>query len=201
MAKNRTGSVVLVLAVASFVYGCSSESGTGTPSAGGTGGRASASGGAGGTGAPSGTGGMSGGATGGGAASTGGTSGGGGAAGTITTLAAACAKNCGLAAGLDTCSTTTAVCEQSCMTTHQNTSNVNADLGRQYMEMMICVANNPKFSTSAGYVCAKPERALNKWSPGPDSECEQLICDWNCNDGTSGNFDPFLNIRCACSSI
>jgi hypothetical protein len=42
---------------------------------------------------------------------------------------------------------------------------------------------------------------LNKWSPGPDSDCEQIICLWNCNDGTLGNFDPWIDIRCACSSV
>jgi hypothetical protein len=94
-----------------------------------------------------------------------------------------------------------AVCVQSCLTTLDNTSAVNPALGRQYTAMMICVANNPKFATSAGFVCAKPDRALNKWSPGPDSDCEQLICDWNCNDGTPGNFDPFVDIRCSCSSV
>src|SRR5262252_10123426 len=106
----------------------------------------------------------------GGAASDGGVSDAGGETGpAITTLADACAKNCSLASGLTGCSTTMAVCVQSCLTTFDNTSAVNPSLGRQYTAMMVCVANDPKFATPAGFVCAKPDRALNKWSPGPDS--------------------------------
>ena len=134
--------------------------------------------------------------------STGGASAAGGTTGTSPmTLAQACAKNCALASGLATCSTTTTVCEQSCMATFDNTSAVNADLGRQYTDMMICVATNPKFASSADFVCAKPNYPLNKWSPGPDSDCEQLICNWNCDDATLGNMDPWVDIRCACSSV
>ena len=133
---------------------------------------------------------------------TGGAPGADGAAGMpITTLAEACAKNCSVASGLQGCSTTEAVCEQSCLKTFDNTSAINPDLGRQYTAMMICVANDPTFDSPNGFVCAKPDRALNKWSPGPGSTCEQLICDWNCNDGTTGNFDPFVDIRCMCSSV
>jgi hypothetical protein len=192
MLKNKVGTLVLVLGVASFVGSCSSNDKTGAISAtGGGGGGALATGGTSATGGASATGGSAGGA-----------SGTGGAGGTSTmTLAQACAKNCALASGLATCSTTTTVCEQSCLTTFDNTFKVNPDLGRQYTEMMICVATDPKFATSAGFVCAKPDRALNKWSPGPDSTCEQLICDWHCTDGTTGNFDPFVDIRCACSSV
>jgi hypothetical protein len=91
------------------------------------------------------------------------------------------------------------VCEQSCMTTFDNTSAVNLDLGRMYTDMMICVATN--FTSSDQFVCAKPDRPLNKWSPGPGTTCEDLICNWNCDDGTLGNFDPWVDIRCACSSI
>jgi hypothetical protein len=93
------------------------------------------------------------------------------------------------------------VCVQSCLKTFDNTSAINATLGRQYTQMMVCVATSSKFTTSADFVCAKPDRALNKWSPGPDSDCEQIICLWNCGDGTTGNFDPFIDIRCACSSV
>ncbi|MES1188181.1 MAG: hypothetical protein ABUL60_30470 [Myxococcales bacterium] len=223
MLKNKVGPLVLLLGLASCVCACSGNdkaAGTGgasatagaSPSSGGSatdGGGASATGGttvAGGasaagspatTGGTSSTGGDSGmGGTGG--MSTGGTS---GTGGSTLTLAEACQKNCTLAAGLDTCSTTAEVCVQSCLTTFDNTSKVNADLGRQYTEMMVCVATNPKFATPADFVCAKPERALNKWSAGPDSDCEQLICDWNCTDGTTGNIDPFVDIRCACSSV
>jgi hypothetical protein len=117
------------------------------------------------------------------------------------TLAEACTKNCALASGLPTCSTTTTECEQNCMTTYDNTSAVNPDLGRMYTEMMVCVATNPKFASSADFVCAKPNYPLNKWSPGPDSDCEQLICDWNCNDVTYGNMDPWVDIRCSCSTV
>ena len=115
------------------------------------------------------------------------------------TLAQACARNCALASGLATCSTTTTVCEQSCMTTFDNTAAVSPDLGRQYTVMMVCVATSSQFASSADFVCAKPNSPLNKWSPGPYSDCEQLICDWNCNDGTHGNMDPWVDIRCYCS--
>ena len=196
MLKNKSAPLVLVLSVASYLCSCSSNGGTGATATGGTTG---ATGGASAAGGTNGTGGS--GATG-GATSTGGRSGAGGAGGMSTlTLADACTKNCTLASGLDTCSTTMAVCVQSCLTTFANTSAVNPALGRQYTAMMICVATNPKFASAADFVCAKPDRALNKWSPGPDSACEQLICDWNCADGTLGNFDPFINIRCSCSSV
>jgi hypothetical protein len=136
----------------------------------------------------------------GGAISTGGVPAAGGATGTSTmTLAEACTKNCALASGLPTCSTTTTECEQNCMTTYDNTSAINSILGRQYTDMMICIATN--FTSSDQFVCAKPNSPLNKWSPGPNSTCEQLICDWNCVDATRGNFDPWLDIRCACSSV
>jgi hypothetical protein len=199
MLKNNVGALVLVLGVASCVWSCGSNAPGGTTGAGGasaTGGSASGTGGTSAAGGSAATGGV---------ISTGG-SGAGGASGTpVTTLAQACAKNCALAYNLDTCSTTEAVCEQSCMTTFDNTSAVNADLGVQYTKMMICVANNPGFATSAGFTCAKPDRALNKWSPvvdlATDSPCNGEICDWNCNDGTLGNFDPWVDIPCHCSSV
>ena len=87
------------------------------------------------------------------------------------------------------------------MKTRDNTAAINAVLGTKYTNMMICIATNSKFSSADAFVCAKPDRALNKWSPGPDSDCESLICDWNCSDGTTGNFDPFIDIRCSCSSV
>ena len=191
MLKKKIGRLALVLGVASLVASwvgsCGSSNNPGAASTGGTTGASGGANGSAGTG---------------GATASGGASGAGGATGaSITTLADACAKNCSLASGLTGCSTTMAVCVQSCLTTFDNTSAVNVSLGRQYTAMMICVANNQKFATSAGFVCAKPDRALNKWSPGPDSDCEQLICDWNCNDGTTGNFDPFVDIRCSCSSV
>jgi hypothetical protein len=221
MFKNSVGSLVLVLGVASYVWSCgSSNSGTGATSTGGatatggtsataTGGTSATTGGASATGGTSATGGApaaGGSATTGGATSTGGASAAGGATGTpVTTLDEACKKNCALGSGLAGCSTTTAVCEQSCMTTLTNTSNVNPDLGRQYTEMMICVANNPYFSSASGFTCAKPDRALNKWSPvvdlASDSPCNLEICFWNCGDGTLGNFDPWVDIQCACSSV
>jgi hypothetical protein len=169
---NKVGSLVLVLGVASYVCACGSgNTPGGTPTGG-----------------------------------TGGTGGAGGATGTpVTTLAEACTKNCALAYALDTCSTTIDVCQQSCLTTYDNTYAVNPDLGRMYTEMMLCVANDPGFATSAGFTCAKPERALNKWSPVVDanleSPCKQQICDWNCDDGTLGNFDPWVDIPCHCSSV
>jgi hypothetical protein len=136
----------------------------------------------------------------GGAISTGGVPAAGGATGTSAmTLAEACTRNCALASGLATCSTTPTVCMQSCMTTFTNTSAVNPDLGRQYTNMMICIATN--FTSSNQFVCAKPNRPLNKWSPGPGSDCEQIICDWNCSDGTLGNFDPWVDIRCQCAVV
>jgi hypothetical protein len=195
MFKNNIGPLVLVLGVACCVSSCSSNdkaaggipaTGSGGASATGGGGGASATGGAGGA--------------------TGGASAAGGTTGTSTmTLAQACQKNCALASGLDTCSTTTTVCEQSCLTTFDNTFKVNADLGRQYTEMMVCVANDPGFAAASGFTCAKPDRALNKWSPVVDpnleSPCKQQICDWNCNDGTMGNFDPWVDIPCHCSSV
>lgn len=217
MMKNRVGPLVLVLGVACCVWSCgSSDSKTAGATGGTTGttGGASATGGkAGGgalaTGGTSATGGASaagGSPTTGGAISSGGVPAAGGATGTSTmTLAEACTKNCALASGLDTCSTTTDVCVQSCMTTYDNTYAVNPDLGRQYTLMMICVATDPFFATSAGFTCAKPDRALNKWSPVVDlpthTPCNELICDWNCTDGTLGNMDPWVDIHCSCSSV
>ena len=72
------------------------------------------------------------------------------------TLAQACAHNCALAYNLQGCSTTQDVCVSNCTTTFTNTSNVNPDLGRQYTVMMVCVATDPSFSSSADFVCAKP---------------------------------------------
>jgi len=177
---NNVGSLVLVLSVVSSVCACGS---------GGT------------TGATGGTGGTS--ATGGAA----GTSGACGASTTpITTLAQACAHNCCLASGLTGCSTTQDVCVTSCMKTFDNTSAVNPDLGKQYTTMMVCVANDPAFSSSADFLCAKPNSPLNLWSPAgvdavPNSTCEDDICFWNCGDATHGNMDPLVDIRCQCSSV
>jgi hypothetical protein len=206
MSKKNVGSLVLLLGVACFVCSCGSNNTGGTTGAGG----ASATGGAMATGGASASGGASaagGSATTGGATSSGGASGTGGATGTaITTLADACAHNCSLAYALQGCSTTQDVCVQSCMKTFDNTSAVNADLGRQYTKMMICVATDPGFSSSAAFVCAKPNSPLNLWSPGgldvvPNSTCEDAICLWNCNDATHGDMDPFVDIRCTCSSV
>jgi hypothetical protein len=123
----------------------------------------------------------------------------------ITTLAQACAHNCCLGSGLATCSTTQEVCVQSCLKTYDNTYAVNADLGRMYTEMMLCIATDPFFATVDGFTCAKPDRALNKWSPvvdpSTDSPCKQKSCDWNCTDGTTGNMDPWVDLQCACSSV
>jgi hypothetical protein len=99
----------------------------------------------------------------------------------------------------------------------------NHSLGKLYTEMMVCVATHTMnipavyesqisthgsntFTTSADFVCSKPASgasvpALNKWSPGAMSDCEQIICDWNCMDGTPGNRDAFVDIRCSCSSV
>jgi hypothetical protein len=138
-------------------------------------------------------------ATTGGATSTGGVPAAGGATGTSSmTLAQACTKNCALASGVPNCSTTTTECEQNCMTTYDNTSAVNPVLGQYYTAMMICIATN---LTAYDYVCAKPDRPLNKWSPGPGTTCEQQICDWNCDDGTTGDFDPWVQIRCCCGCV
>jgi hypothetical protein len=184
MLKN-VRSLVLVLGVVSSVCACGS--GGTTEATGGTGGT-------GGTGATGGTGGT--GATGGACVATG---------TPITTLDQACAHNCCLASGLSGCSTTEAVCEQSCMTTFDNTSAVNADLGNQYKKMMICVATDPYFATPAQFVCAKPNSPLNLWSPlidaSTDSPCKQEICDWNCDDATHGDMDPWVDLLCACSSV
>jgi hypothetical protein len=140
-------------------------------------------------------------ATTGGAISTGGVPAAGGAAGTSAmTLAEACAKNCTLASGLPTCSTTTTECEQNCMTTYDNTFPSDPDLGPQYIAMMICIATN--LTSSADFVCAKPDRALNKWSLlvnlASDSPCSQQICDWTCHDTIRGNSDPWTSLRCDC---
>jgi len=80
------------------------------------------------------------------------------------TLAEACTKNCALASGVPNCSTTTTECEQNCMTTYNNTSAVNPDLGRQYTAMMICIATNLTPMTTFARNQNSP---LNKWSPGP----------------------------------
>jgi len=138
-------------------------------------------------------------ATTGGATSTGGVPAAGGATGTSTmTLAQACAKNCALASGVPNCTTTTTECEQNCMTTYNNTSAINPDLGRQYTAMMICIATN---FTAYDYVCAKPNSPLNKWSPGPGTPCENLICDWTCMDSTWGDIDPWVIARCGCGIV
>jgi hypothetical protein len=231
MLKNSVGSLVLVLGAAAYVCSCGSGGTTGatggttrvtggttgvtggtTGTAGGTpaaGGTTAAAGGTLATGGNSAMGGASaegGSATTGGAIPTGGDTAAGGTTGTSTMpLSEACAKNCALAYGLDNCSTTEAVCVQSCMTTFDNTSAVNPDLGHQYTLMMICVATDPYFATSSGFTCAKPDRALNKWSPvvdlPTDTPCNEQICSWNCNDGTLGNFDPWVDIPCHCSSV
>jgi sulfatase modifying factor 1 len=134
--------------------------------------------------------------------STGGVPAAGGANGTSAmTLTEACAKNCALAGGLSTCSTTTTECEQNCATTFDNTSAIEPDSGRRYKEMMICIATN--FTSSDQFACAKPNSPnspLNKWSPSPGSTCEDRICEWACGDLTSGNYDPWVIVRCACSA-
>jgi len=142
-------------------------------------------------------------ATSGGASSTGGASAVGGATGTSAmTLAEACTNNCALASGLPACSTTIAECERNCMTTYDNTYAVYSDLGRQYTEMMICIATN--FTSSDQFSCAKPNAPnspLNKWSPGPGSSCEDYICGWACDDlGTLGQDDPWVILRCGCGA-
>jgi hypothetical protein len=194
-------------------------SGVGGASA--TGGTSAAAGGASVTGGTTATGGApvaGGSATAGGAVSTGGVPAAGGATGTsATTLTEACARNCALASGLLTCSTTTTECVQNCMTTYDNTSAVGAkwgyglELGQQYTDMMICIATN--FTSSADFVCAKPNSSsspLNKWSPVVGAPtylpCDQVICDWacddgcliDCNDSTHGDVDPWLYLECAC---
>jgi hypothetical protein len=110
------------------------------------------------------------------------------------TLAQACTTVCALASGVPSCSTTTTECEQNCMTTYDNTSAVALDLGRQYTAMMVCIATN--LTSVYDYVCAKPNSPLNKWSPGPYSTCEDLICNWNCDDATYGDMDPWVDMRC-----
>jgi hypothetical protein len=153
------------------------------------------------------TGGSGGSATTGGAISTGGASAGGGATGTSTmTLAQACVHNCALASGLTGCSTTQDVCVQGCMSTFDNTSAVNPDLGQEYTNMIVCVATDPSFASSADFVCAKPNSPLNLWSPAgldlvPNSTCEDDICSWTCDDATHGDVDPWVAIRCTCSSV
>jgi hypothetical protein len=159
-------------------------------------------------------------ATTGGATSIGGASATGGATGTSAmTLAQACTKNCALASGLPGCSTTTTECVQNCMTTYDNTSALGPrfklDLGGQYTAMMACIATN--FTSSSDFVCASrpnsPDSPLNRWSPvvGPSagSPCEQLICDWtcndlcdhNCNDSTHGDIDPWVFLLCTCGNL
>jgi hypothetical protein len=180
--------------------------GSGMTAIGGTKGTGGVTGGAGGAATGGTTGGApaaGGSATTGGAISTGGVPAAGGATGTSAmTLAEACTKNCTLASGLPTCSTTTTECEQNCMTTYGNTSLIDPDLGPQYIAMMICLATS--FTSSADFVCAKPDRALNKWSLlvnlASDSPCSQQICDWTCHDSTHGNFDPRTSLRCDCAN-
>jgi len=204
MSRSNVGQLVFVLGVASCVCSCGSNNSTGATSTGGAmaiGGNASGGGMA--TGGTSAAGGS---ATTGGSMATGGSAAGGTSGTAITTLAQACAHNCALASGLAGCSSTQDVCVQSCMTTFNNTSAINADLGRQYTVMMVCVANDPAFSSSADFVCAKPNSPLNLWSPAgldvvPNSTCEDDICGWNCGDATHGDMDPFVDIRCTCSSV
>jgi hypothetical protein len=218
--NTKIGSLVFALGLASWVCSCSSSNSPGTTAtggntgappvaAGGAGGASAATGGSTSTGGTSASGGSTGaGGTGGagGAGGAGGTGGAGGAvaaggAGGMSTLSLmdACTHNCGLASGLAGCSTTMDVCVQSCLTTFDNTSAVNAALGRQYTSMMVCIATSPQFASAAGFICGKPNRALNKWSPGPDSDCETIICLWNCAD--PGDSDPLIDLRCTCSSV
>jgi hypothetical protein len=189
MLKNKIGSLVLVIGITSYCCSCSSSS------TGGTGGTTGATGGASATGGA------------GGASATGGTSGAagsvatGGAGGTLN-LAQACAKNCSLGSTLAGCSTTMDVCVQNCQMGFVNSSAINQ--GTVYTNMMVCIATDPYFATSSGFICAKPNRALNQWSPnGPpaaaSSNCETDICLWNCNDPADS--DPFIDLRCMCSSI
>ena len=151
-------------------------------------------------------------ATTGGTMSSGGTAAGGATGTSAMTLAQACAHNCTFAvdaldqSGLPTCSTTQDVCVQSCMTTFDNTSLLNPDLGKQYTTMMVCVATDPSFNSSADFICAKPDSPLNLWSPAgldvnPNSTCEDDICSWNCEAAEHGVTDPWVDIRCTCSSI
>ena len=216
MLKNNVGPLVIVLGVASCIWSCSnsSDNKTGATSTGGetaaggsatggrTGGGATATGGKSTTGGSQSAAGAS--ATG-GALATGGAPATGGATGTSTmTLAQACATICPLASGVTGCSTTTDVCVQNCNTTFVNTSAVNTGLGREYTTMMVCVATN--FTSAADYICAKPNSPLNVWSPAgtdvvPNSPCELDICQWNCDDGTVGNRDPWVDVRCSCSSV
>lgn len=203
MLKAKMKQMLVPMVIVLGLGACSSSSGSPSGS-GGSGGLPGAGTGA--TGGATATGGQSSGGGGAGGSSQAGSGGAsmatGGAGGAATlTLADACTKNCSLAAGLAGCSTTMDVCVQSCLTTFDNTSAINPVLGTKYTKMMVCVATDPKFASSADFVCAKPNRALNQWSPGPDSNCESLICDWNCSDGTLGNFDPFIDIRCSCSSV
>jgi len=224
MLKNNVGSLVLILGIASCVCACGSGGTTaatgGKTAAGGTlanGGSSAAAGGSvasggtlafasGGTSAMGGASAMGGSTDTGGAISSGGVPAGGTTGTAAMTLADACAHNCALAYNLQGCSTTQDVCVQSCMKTYDNTSAVNADLGRQYTRMMVCVATDPSFSSSADFICAKPNSPLNLWSPAgldvvPNSTCEDDICGWNCADATHGDMDPWVDIRCICSSV
>jgi hypothetical protein len=194
------------IAAGGVTAGAGKTVGSGMTAIGGTKGTGGVTGGAGGAATGGTTGGApaaGGSATTGGAISTGGVPAAGGATGTSAmTLAEACTKNCTLASGLPTCSTTTTECEQNCMTTYGNTSLTDPDLGPQYIAMMICLATS--FTSSADFVCAKPDRALNKWSLlvnlASDSPCSQQICDWTCHDSTLGNFDPWTSLRCDCAN-
>jgi hypothetical protein len=204
---SATGGTSATAGGASGVGGASATGGT-SATAGGTlaTGGASATG-----GAPT----AGGSATTGGAVSTGGVPAAGGATGaSAMTLAEACTRNCAIAGGLPTCSTTTTECVQNCMATYDNTSALGARwgyglLGQQYTDMMICIATN--FTSSADFVCARQNPpTLNKWAPvlGPstDSPCEQIVCVWacddgcllDCNDSAHGDVDPWLWLSCGC---
>ncbi len=105
------------------------------------------------------------------------------------------------------------VCVQNCQMGFVNSSAIN--VGTVYTNMMLCIATDPYFATASGFICPKPtrvpdggaiapSRALNKWSPnGPPnaaaSNCETAICLWNCDDPADS--DPFIDLRCMCSSI
>ena|ERR1700690_843646 len=209
MLKNKIGSLVLVFGVAVCVCSCGSSNNSGTTSKGGT------SGGTGGVSATGGKGGAAGSLATGGGSSAAGSAATGGAGGATSdaggvdaqplTLAEACTINCTLGhsttggdGGVD-CSTTMDVCVQNCEAVFTTTSAVNASYGTLYTRMMVCIATDPKFATAAGFICAKPNRAVNKWSPGPDSSCETAICLWNCDDAADS--DPFIDLRCTCSSV
>jgi hypothetical protein len=138
-------------------------------------------------------------ATTGGVMSSGGDTAAGGGTGTSTmTLAQACAKNCAFAVGaLDVAHL---LHDNRCVRPElhdyvRQHVRCQCGFGTAVHRMMVCVATDPAFSSSADFVCAKPNSPLNLWSPAgtrrkPDSTCEDKIVSGTATTPHTGTWIP-----------